>query len=117
MSTGVDFCSEGPEDDTEVLLVATGSTSAARANYTSHRVQFYEKDLVTGTYAYRESSVCNHKGLPHGSSLGVGAVVASEETVLICDGYTETDIKECYRFTEGEGFQAFGIEGEVRSMI
>ena len=114
MSTGADFCSEGPEDDTEVLLVATGSTSTA--DY-SRRVQFYEKDLVTGTYAYRESSVCNHKGLPHGSSLGVGAVVASEETVLICDGYTETDIKECYRFTEGEGFQAFGIEGEVRSMI
>ena len=97
--------------------MATGSTSAA--DYTSHRVQFYEKDLVTGTYAYRESSVCNPEGLAQASSLGVGAVVAnvSEETVLICDGYTGTDIKECYRFTEGEGFQAFGIEGEVRSMI
>ena len=116
MSTGADFCAEVPEDDTEILLVATGAPTAS--DYTSNRVQFYEKDLVTGAYAYRESTVCNPEGLAQGSSLSVGAVVAnvSEETVLICEGHTGSDIKECYRFTEGEGFQAFGIEGEVRSI-
>ena len=116
MSTGDDFCAESPEDEAEVLLVATGAPSAS--DYTSSRVQFYEKDLVSGTYTYRESLVCNPDGLSQGSSLSVGAVMAnvSEETVLLCDGHTGSDIKECYRFTEGEGFQAFGIEGVVKSM-
>ena len=89
-----------------MLLVATGSTSAT--DFASSSVQFYEKN--EWGYSYVVPRGCNLPvqswnllSLPTASSLGTGIVV--EDTIMLCEGYTSSGVRECYEFIEGQGFQ------------
>ena len=88
--------------------MATGSTSAAE--FASDSVQFYEKD--EWGYSYVVPRGCNltdvqswnSLSLPTASSLGTGIVV--EDTIMLCEGYTSSGVRECYQLIEGQGIQA-----------
>ena len=87
--------------------MATGSTSATE--FSSNSVQFYEK--TEWGYSYVVPRGCNLPvqswnllSLPTASSLGTGIVV--EDTILLCEGYTSSGVRECYEIIEGQGFQA-----------
>ena len=88
--------------------MATGSTSATE--FASDSVQFYEKD--EWGYSYVVPRGCNltdvqswnSLSLPTASSLGAGIVV--EDTIMLCEGYTSSGVRECYQLIEGQGIQA-----------
>ena len=87
--------------------MATGSTSAT--SFASSSVQFYEKN--ESGYSYVVPRGCNllvqswnSLSLPTASSLGTGIVVG--DTLMLCEGYTSSGVRECYKLIEGEGFVA-----------
>ena len=83
--------------------MATASTSAT--DFESNQIQFYEKNPAEGRYSLVEPYDCpDLYSLPKASSLGTGIVV--EDTIMLCDGYTSSGVRECYEFIEGQGFQA-----------
>ena len=98
---------EGPDDDSEILLVATGSTS--NTEFASNQVQFYEKQ-EHGGYESVVPEQCNLGSdystlpLPTASSLGTGIVV--NDTIRLCEGYTTSGVRECYDIIPGQGYQA-----------
>ena len=105
--------SEAPEDDSELLLVATGSTSATE--FASNGVQLFGKHDEWGykyasvencslSLTYPDPSYPNLFTLPTSSSLGTGIVVNG--TILLCDGYTSSGSRECYELTPDQGIQA-----------
>ena len=83
--------------------MATGSTSAT--DFESNLILFYEKNSEEGRYSQVEPYDCpDLNSLPTSSSLGTGIVL--EDTIMLCDGYTSSGVRECYKFIEGQGFQA-----------
>ena len=104
----IKISAEGPDDDdSEILLVATGSTS--NTEFASNQVQFYEKQ-EHGGYAYVVPEQCNLGSdystlpLPTASSLSTGIVV--NDTIRLCEGYTTSGVRECYDIIPGQGYQA-----------
>ena len=83
--------------------MATGSTSAT--DFQSNQILFYEKNPEEGRYSQVEPYDCpDLNSPPTPSSLGTGIVF--EDTIILCDGYTSSGVRECYEFIEGQGFQA-----------
>ena len=80
--------------------MATGSTSATE--FESSRIDFYEKN--EWGYSNVVPRDCDLPSLPTASTLGTGVVI--EDTIMLCEGYTSSGVRECYEFVEGQGFQA-----------
>jgi len=96
----------------ELLLVATGYTDQTGSEYASSQIQMYKKDAESANYTYVLPTGCKfnvqknqNPTLPSVSSLGTG-IVLPDESITLCEGYTPSGVRKCYKYTHGQGFQA-----------
>jgi len=96
----------------ELLLVATGYTDQTGSEYASSQIQMYRKDAESENYTYVLPTGCKinvqknqNPTLPSVSSLGTG-IVLPDESITLCEGYTPSGVRKCYKYTQGQGFQA-----------
>ena len=90
-----------PEDNSGLLLMVTWSTSSTE--FASNSVQFYEK---TSECAPIPTLFWGAAISPFNPRISLLTGIIVEDTFMLCDGYTSSGVRECYKFVEGQGFQA-----------